>query len=116
MPCLGQCLHLGRGSKNKDSRPCGATGTYRRSRLAHCMQPVESSCAHAKPVGEVACAPLDPSSPQAVTDQVARTSSDGFLNLCGYRPDCNRLAATVAELRRAELSLKDFLSGLLPLG
>jgi len=37
-----------------------------------------------KAVGKQRCAALDPSSPPAVTDQVARTSSDGFLKRWEY--------------------------------
>ena len=53
MPCLGQCLNLGASSKTKNADIVVLLGHTVRSRLAHCMQTVESSCAHAKPVGEV---------------------------------------------------------------
>ena len=42
---------------------------------AHCRK----FSAHAKPSEKPRCAALDPSSPQAVTDQVARTSTDGVV-------------------------------------
>src|SRR5271157_4713817 len=65
MPCLGQCLNLGRGSKDKDCRHCCATGTYRRSRLAPCMQTVESYVRTQSPSVKEGCCALDPSSPQS---------------------------------------------------
>ena len=42
---------------------------------AHCRK----FSAHAKPSVKSRCVALDPSSPQAVTDQVARTSTDGVV-------------------------------------
>jgi hypothetical protein len=52
MPCLGQCLDVGRDSKDKDRRHRGATGRCGQYALADCMQIAESSCARAKAVGE----------------------------------------------------------------
>ena len=49
MPCLGQCLDVGRGSKDEDCGHCLVTGTCRQNLLEHCMQAAESSCAHEKP-------------------------------------------------------------------
>ena len=77
MPCLGQCLHLGRSSRDKDCEHRCASGTYRSVSIGSWHANYRELCAHAKPVGEGGVRALDPSSPQAVTDQVARTSSGG---------------------------------------
>jgi len=78
MPCLGQCPDVGRGSEDKDYRDCGATQRCRQYGLADCMHTAESSCAHEKLSAMLRCAATDPALPQAVMDQVARTSADGF--------------------------------------
>ncbi len=78
MPCLGQCLHLGRGSRDERlTNIVALQGHTVRSRLAHSMQTVKSYVRTQSPSVKEGCAALDPSSPPAVTDQVARTSSDG---------------------------------------
>jgi hypothetical protein len=53
MPCIGQCLNLGRSSKDKDCRYCGAAGTYRSISIGTLHANCRKLCAHAKPVGEV---------------------------------------------------------------
>ena len=78
MPCLGQCLNLGTVSNDKDCRHCGATGhTVNLDWHVACTLQIVN--VRTQPSVKQRCTALDPSSPQAVTDQVARTSSDGFL-------------------------------------
>jgi len=77
-PAFGSASIWAQARRTKIANIVALQGHTVRSRLAHGMQTVESYVRTQSPSVKEGCGALDPGSPQAVTDQVARTSSDGF--------------------------------------
>ena len=73
MPCPGQCLNVGRGSSDivEEIVALQADASAGLGRLHAQLQKFS---AHTKPPEKSRCVAVDLSSPQAVTDQIARTS------------------------------------------
>jgi hypothetical protein len=79
MRCLGQCLNLGTISNDEIAN---IVALHRDAVDTVWQIACNLQKAHVRteePSVKQRCAHLIPSSPQAVTDQVARTSSDGLL-------------------------------------
>ena len=76
-PDLGSASIWAEARGRKITNIVALQGHTVRSRLATRMQTVKSYVRTQSPSVKEGCAALDPSSPPAVTDQVARTSSDG---------------------------------------
>jgi hypothetical protein len=108
MPCLGQCLNQGTGWNEKDSQILWNYRAYRSLSIGTWHASSRKLMCARQAAGEVEVRALDPSSPQAVTDQASPHLIRRFFGrqkqrLDRHVPHHSRAEATV-DLHRDNLA------------